>query len=254
MHHPSDAAKIDRAMVSVNALRGRKSDFPVNEWLLDSGAFSEIMQYGGYRYGVEEYAAQIRRWNRNGTGRLTAAVAQDFMCEEPAIEATSAARGYRTSVAEHQRWTIERYDALLAEDYGGVTILPVLQGSQVTDYITHVRAYGDRLRPGMWVGVGSICKRQGNPSVISAILRAIHAARPDLKLHGFGVKLTSLAIADVRDELYSADSMAWSYLGRMQGRGNDPALAISYAKRVATQPVQTCIQLDLKEERERNGR
>jgi hypothetical protein len=35
-------------------------------------------------------------------------------------------------------------------------------------------------------------------------------------LHGFGIKTTSLLWADVRDNLYSADSMAWSFAARMQ--------------------------------------
>ena len=43
VHHPSDAAKVPRAFVSVHALERRKSGFPVNEWILDSGAFSTII-------------------------------------------------------------------------------------------------------------------------------------------------------------------------------------------------------------------
>ena len=37
-------------MVSVNTLRKRKSDFLVEDWILDSGAFTEISKYGYYRH------------------------------------------------------------------------------------------------------------------------------------------------------------------------------------------------------------
>ncbi|HEY0606008.1 MAG TPA: hypothetical protein VGD58_23995 [Herpetosiphonaceae bacterium] len=82
----------------------------------------------------------------------------------------------------------------------------------------HQRAYGDRLVFGAWVGVGSVCKRNGHPREIAAVLRAIKAERPDLRLHGFGCKLIALASAEVRAALWSADSLAWSYAARKQGR------------------------------------
>ena len=46
---------------------------------MDSGAFTEVAIHGGYRHGVDEYAAEIKRWSACGT--LMAAVAQDYMCE-----------------------------------------------------------------------------------------------------------------------------------------------------------------------------
>jgi hypothetical protein len=60
------------------------------------------------------------------------------------------------------------------------------------------------------VGVGSLCKRQGDPAIIAGILDAINGDRPDLRLHGFGCKRTSLLDERVRRRLATADSMAWS--------------------------------------------
>ena len=100
---------------------------------------------------------------------------------------------------------------------GGVYIMPVLQGYAPADYASHVRQYGPRLAFGAYVGVGSVCKRNARPAEILAVLRAIHAERPDLRLHGFGVKKTSLRVQAIRDALYSADSMAWSYLRTKAG-------------------------------------
>src|SRR4051812_33604027 len=86
MHHACDANRVPRAFVSVNILRRRRGPFPVGEWILDSGAFSTILQHGGYPFSVEEYAGQIRRWSSNGT--MLAAVAQDFMCEASMLKIT----------------------------------------------------------------------------------------------------------------------------------------------------------------------
>lgn len=135
------------------------------------------------------------------------------------------------TIDDHQRLTIERYDALKAEldrlfdryhrFFEGeppFPIMPVLQGYAPEDYVRHIAMYGDRLKPGMWVGVGSVCKRNGDPARIVEVLTAIKAVRLDLRLHGFGIKLTSLGHPGVRELLFSADSMAWSDAARKQGR------------------------------------
>jgi len=232
LHHPHAAKHVATpAFISVNALRRRKSDFMAGEWIMDSGAFTEVVRFGGYRFGVDEYASQIRRWSRCGT--LLAAVAQDYMCESFVLEQTGK------TVAEHQQMTIDRYDALMREDVGGVYIMPVLQGYTPQSYVEHIRLYGDRLAIGAWVGVGSVCKRNSNPQAIVAVLEAIRAERPDLLLHGFGVKQTALAVGYIRDALHTADSMAWSFAARREGRNaNDWREAQAYAERICAYPHQ----------------
>ena len=224
LHQPADAQHVDRCMVSVARLKRRRSDFPAHEWMLDSGAFSEIMQHGRFLLSVEEHAALIQRWAL--CGQLVAAVAQDYMCEPFALAATGL------TIRDHQRLTIERYDALrgLVRD---AYVLPVLQGYQPADYARHLRDYGSRLALNAWVGVGSVCKRNGDPLAIVRVLAAIRAERPDLRLHGFGVKLTSLSHPAVRGQFYSADSMAWSFAARREGRNaNDWREAVAFAERV----------------------
>lgn len=213
IHQPSDAKRISRAFVSVNRLRSRRT-FQPDEWIMDSGAFTELERHGAYRHSVDEYAREIRRWAPTGT--LLAAVAQDYMCEPFMLAKTGL------TVADHQRLTIERYDALLACGTDGVYVMPVLQGYAPADYVAHIRAYGARLPPAAWVGVGSVCKRNGDPAAIEDVLLAIKRARPDLRLHGFGVKTTALQSGLVQQLLHTADSMAWSFSARKQGRnGND---------------------------------
>jgi len=221
-------------MISANRLKTRRSGFVVGDWIMDSGAFTTVNKHGGYPEGVEVYAEIIRRFA--DCGNMQAAVAQDFMCEPFVLERTGL------TVADHQRLTIERYDALIACDTAGVPIMPVLQGYDPADYANHVRQYGDRLTAGMWVGVGSVCKRNSNPGSIVAVLEAIHDVRPDLQLHGFGIKKTALHNGRVRELLASADSMAWSFAARYEGRnGNDIREAIRYADRIDRQPVQTVL-------------
>jgi hypothetical protein len=235
LHQPSDARHFDRSFISVNRLRARKSPFAVGEWIMDSGAFTEISKFGQWRSSVDEYAALIRLWKNNG--KLIAAVAQDYMCEPFILAKTGL------TVADHQRLTIDRYRALLACDVGGVYIMPVLQGYAPGDYVESIRMYGVQLAAGAWVGVGSVCKRNGDAGKIIEVLAAIWAARPDLKLHGFGLKTTALRSGLVRSLLHSADSMAWSYSARKQGRnGNCWTEAEAFRRSIDTMPVQRVMQ------------
>lgn len=212
LHQPSDAARFDRCMISVRRLEDRVSDFAVGEWMLDSGAFMELKLHGRYRYAPTVYAAHIARWGR--CGRLIAAVAQDYMCEPFILAKTGL------SLADHQRLTIARYDTLCGLRPGAY-ILPVIQGYAPAEYVAHIRQYGRRLRRGMWVGVGSVCKRNGDPDAIAAVLLAIKQERPDLRLHGFGLKTTALTSDLIRSLLHSADSMAWSYAARRARNAGD---------------------------------
>lgn len=198
---------------------------------MDSGAFTTLEKHGGYPDAPSVYAAQIKRWSSNGN--LLAAVAQDYMCESFMLAKTGLI------VADHQRLTIERYDDLIACDTGGVYIMPVLQGYAPQDYVSHIRQYGERLKPGMWVGVGSVCKRNGDPAAIEDVLIAIKRERPDLRLHGFGIKTTALRSGAVRGMLHTADSMAWSFAARREGRdANSWREAKSFSDRIDTMPIQ----------------
>lgn len=194
-------------MISVNALRSRISDFEVGDWIIDSGAFTEISTYGYYRYPVEEHFGQIVRWVK--CGNLVIAVAQDWMCESFVLKRTGL------DIATHQRLTIERYDQLISLD-PPMSIMPVLQGYRSSDYISHLQQYGDRLQLDSWVGVGSVCRRNGKPDEVADLLRGIKLLRPDLRLHGFGLKMLALENAEVRKLLHSCDSMAWSYPRKFQ--------------------------------------
>lgn len=242
-HQPNNGESgcyhFDRCMISVNRLLRRESAFKVKDWILDSGAFTRITSRKGH-LSTRKYAKEIIRWK--GNGNLMAAVTQDYMCEPFVLGITGL------TVTDHQRLTIHRYDRLLEEmgriDLNHPYLMPVLQGFTPSEYLTHIDQYRDRLKFGMWVGVGSVCKRNANPSAIEAVLLAIKQKRPDLKLHGFGIKKTALSSGLVRDLLYSADSQAHSFSGE-HGKGgdkfsnaNNPLAAKQYSRIVMQSPVQ----------------
>ena len=234
LHMVNHARHFPRCMISTARLIRRKSDFVANEWMLDSGAFTALMACGRHPLSPREYAALIRRWSR--CGRLVAAASQDWLCTPEVLARTGL------TVEEHQRRSLRAYQELLEQDTGGVYIMPVLQGMTPEDYLRHLDMYGDLLAPDMWVGVGSVCKRNTRPTEVAMILNAIRRERPDLRLHGFGLKTTSLALEAVRSRLYSSDSMAWSFQARRAGRDpNDWREAWRFMRRIE----RTAPQIDL---------
>lgn len=228
LHMPAHAWRFDLVCMSVNVLRGRRKHcmigFGDGRMMLDSGAFTEISKYGEYRHSPAVYAKEVNALSK--ITNMEVCVAQDYMCEPFILNKTGM------FIVEHQRLTVRRYDDLL--DAGvDVPVMPVIQGYEPDDYVRHIEDYGPRLTEGMWVGVGSVCKRNGKPEAIRAVLDAIHSTRPDLRIHGFGLKKTSIFDPAVRRRLYSADSMAWSFAARYEGRNqHSPAEAQRYKTQI----------------------
>jgi hypothetical protein len=223
----SGCGDFDYTMISINRLIDRRSRFPVKRWILDSGAFTRITTGVGH-LPADVYIAEIDRWST--CGDLAAAVTQDWMCEEFVLKITGL------TIEDHQRLTIERFDELRSLIKSETYLMPVLQGYAPSEYVRHLTDYGDRIPHGAWVGVGSVCKRNSNAASVRDVLVAIKTARPDLRLHGFGIKKTALADPVVWDLLHSADSQAH---GLISGRGankysgsNDPSVAKEYAKTI----------------------
>jgi hypothetical protein len=210
-HHPGwlSTAQVP-LFVSDRRLRGyRTLPRATTTWALDSGGFTELSRYGTWDHGpaARQYAAQIRRY-RDEIGHLAWAAPQDWMCE-PAITARTG-----LTVADHQRRTIDSVLCLRDLD-PGLSVIPVLQGWTVSDYLRCADAYqqaGIDLAAEPVVGLGSVCRRQAT-TAIDLIIRALHA-HGVTRLHGFGVKLHGLV--NCGHLLTSADSMAWSFAARHQ--------------------------------------
>lgn len=244
-------------MISIDRLLHRKSDFIVNDWILDAATFSRIVDpkligKKGRRRGhlpTAKYAKLGMRWQR--CGNLLAMVPQDYLCDSKSLESTGL------TLQKHQSLTVFRYDRLNQELDKLVTaedkkpyVMPVLQGYDAADYVRHIEIYGDRLTLGLWVGVGTLAKRSIAPKKIEAILFSIKQVRPDLRLHGFGVKRKSLSSGIVRGLLYSADSQAhsfrqkdddWKWSDRKFSSANNPEAAQQYFENIQRQTRQLSV-------------
>lgn len=208
------------SFISYNILKDRVSNFDVDRWVMDSGAFTEINKHGEFRTSPSEYVEGINRWA--DCGNLLAAVSQDYMCEDVALKSTGG------TVREHQRKTVERFHEIISHE-PNTYILPVLQGYKPKEYAEHIDMYKPYLKPNKWVGVGSVCKRNSDVDALYEVFDRIKQKRPDLRLHAFGVKKTALEDKRIRRLLHTADSMAWSFNARYQDRdANSPLEAKGY--------------------------
>lgn len=231
LHQPSDAHHFDRCCIHIGRLMQRQKPLGCEEILLDSQAFRVIELHGDHVLSPQQYAKAIEAVSK--LCKKLVAVTQDYMCEQYIFDRRYEITGRRYSVTEHQFATIERYLAIRDELDPAIELMPVLQGYAPIEYVRHIREYGDLLPDGAWVGVGSVCKRNGSPDAIRSVLYAIKRYRPDLRLHGFGLKRTAISNLWIRDALYSADSMAWSFAERKRnGNANDWRAAARFARQI----------------------
>lgn len=216
-------------------LARRKTSYPraLHDFAIDSGGFTELKKFGGWRLSAQEYADEIRRYRDElGPERMLWAAPQDSMCEpwviygrnqhldprhEKYFHGTRELRGIgpgepeqdlATAVRTHQRLTVDNFLELtrIASD---LPFIPVLQGWTLTDYFQCKQMYEDAgvdLLSCPVVGLGSVCRREDTQE-IAEIVDALSST--GLKLHGFGVKADGLGLYG--DQLVSADSQAWSY-------------------------------------------
>lgn len=194
--------------ISQRRLQGRKSRFPraTVPVYIDSGGFTELSTFGRWTVPAQDYVDLVRRVS-DEMGTVRWAAIQDWMCEDKIRSKT----GLTTD--EHQRRTVASYHELvgLAPE---VRWLPVLQGQTLEDYERHLEMWsesGVHLPSHRLVGVGSVCRRNDTDE-IGEVLAGLSGR--GLRLHGFGVKADGLRKHGLW--LRSADSMAWSFRGRMK--------------------------------------
>ena len=206
-HVPNWLGRIDVPLfVSTKRLQDIKRKFPkaIGRWALDSGGFTELSMHGRWTIEPQRYIEQVRFYQET-IGNMDWAAPQDWMCEPWIVAKTGL------DVLEHQRRTVSNF-IHLKELGPELHIIPVLQGWQMDDYLTHLSMYeaaGLDLTKFDTVGLGSVCRRQAT-SDIEMIVRTLYDR--GLKLHGFGVKTRGLK--RYGQFLKSSDSMAWSFTAR----------------------------------------
>jgi len=240
-HHPSWLEQVDVPLfVSHRRLRGQQRlPRALGPWALDSGGFTELAKYGGWRTSEGEYLEAVARYAEE-IGHLQWAAPMDWMCEPFMLARTGR------SVADHQATTVENYLAL-RQAAPSLPFVPVLQGWTLADYLACVDRYaanGVNLVAAPLVGLGSVCRRQAT-SEIGQIVTTL--AELGLRLHGFGVKRAGLA--RYAAGLVGADSMAWSAEARRRAplpgcRGHrNCANCLRYALRYRAQVLADLGQL-----------
>lgn len=174
----------------------------IDDLFVDCGGYS-LLKTGKTSYETPhtEYLSFVQEHDAN----LYAL--RDFPCE-PDLRADNG-----TTVAEHQRKTIEAHQRLLTlHDRWNVEASPVavIQGWEPDEYLFCLDAMDrhgilDRVEH---VGIGSICRRFASDA-IHDVITTVADQLPDKKLHAFGVKKEMLDFQEIRDVLWSVDSSAW---------------------------------------------
>lgn len=165
---------------------------------MDSGGFTMLLNHGRFVLSESDYLECLARHNP------PRAFCQDWMCEPFILEKTGL------TVRDHQERTLASYLSLSSIDN---RISPVLQGWTPSDYAVHADMYQrEGVDMSQVFGLGTVCSRNGSSNTICWILNSIKQVAPEIKLHGFGVKTTTLSTLHHMFE--SADSMAWSARGR----------------------------------------
>jgi len=184
----------------------------IKELFVDCGGYSFFYKTGEYTTSDGHYIGYVLKW------KPAYFALRDYPCEPELL-----ARWGRT-VVEHQQRTLEKHLRLLElVDERGVwrysEPVAVLQGWTLEDYLRcydMMAAHGvlTRIR---YVAIGTLCRR-GQEATIRKIITGIRRSLPKkYKLHGFGIKISSLRYKDVYDALYSADSCAWGLKERKNG-------------------------------------
>lgn len=151
-----------------------------------------------YPWTVEDY----HQWLVEHSNEFEWATVMDYACEDR----FNTLWNYESRVESTFYNTIRQYDIL--QDSGHpYTLLPVLQGRSVDDYVDFYERLEDRGIPTDHVGVGTIC-RLSSEKRIANLEQKLRERIGDVQLHGFGIKVNAYKYGATFD---SADSQAWVY-------------------------------------------
>ena len=106
---------------------------------------------------------------------------------------------------------------------------------------------GELLNVGHWIGIGSTCKRNTNPEVVSQILDRLSSCinYEYYKVHLFGFKKTGLRQANIKDRIHSADSFAYDFDDRMKGKPRTTEMRIKSARKFGKSIIHNNVQTNL---------
>ncbi len=179
-----------------NGKRLTRPAYPVanRPLVCDSGGFLAHRRFGSFPYTVDQLADWTLEWQADWCAT------PDFPCEP------ELAQG---EVQRRIALTVERA-AEAIQRRPEVRWRPVLQGWEPDDYLRCWELYE---KAGIVPkGVGTLCRRNQTRQ-IARIMTEIRAERPGFRYHLFGVKLSALKEAPIRQTAASIDTAAWSMAG-----------------------------------------
>ena len=179
-----------------NGNRLTRPSYPVanRPLVCDSGGFLAHQRFGGFPYSVDQLADWASDWQADWCAT------PDYPCEP------ELAQG---EVQRRLELTVERAAEAL-QRRPDVPWRPVLQGWALPDYLRCWELYAKAgITP---KAVGTLCRRN-KAKQIAQIMAGIQAERPGFRYHLFGVKLSALKEAPIRQTAASLDTAAWSMDG-----------------------------------------
>ena len=214
------------ALVSANAFSRWKQRDGCREWagwrtgtlanaaglaslMLDSAGFTALATYRGYPWTIAAYLDLAQAY----PFRLFAA--PDYCCE-------AEVAGDHEEVLDRIARTVGAFNQTQrqAEDRGiADRLMPVLQGRTPDDYERHADQLAHVIRPGMTLGVGSMCRRSvgGSEGLVAVFERLDRILPRGTLLHGFGVKGTMLSyVGHLAHRIASIDSQAYGVAARRE--------------------------------------
>ncbi len=195
--------KAEEPNVMINfCTHNNKPWIDIENLFIDSGGYSFLKNKGKYDRSNREYMNYVYTYSPNYF------CLRDYPCEEDLL------KKHNRTVGEHQNMTIEKHIELLnLYESWGKTIeskpVAVLQGQTVMDYLNHYDLLKEHGVLTDYLAIGSLCGRKKN-NEIAEIIKNVRSVVPSrIKIHGFGIKKSSLKISSVLKNLDSADSNAW---------------------------------------------
>lgn len=169
---------------------------------LDSAGFVAASTYGGFPWTIADYVALAASFPFRWWASADYCVEQEIARDRDEV-ADRLSRTIRANRDCHRH----------AEDLGiADTLMPVIQGRRPDDYERCVDALWDILKPGILIGVGSMCRREiHGPEGLVAVIDHLDRILPvSARLHAFGVKGTALPfLLPYAHRVASIDSQAY---------------------------------------------
>lgn len=178
----------------------------IENLFIDSGGYSFLKNKGEYNRTNREYINYVYTYSPNYFSL------RDYPCEKDLLT------DLNRNVKDHQKKTNEKHRELLElfESWGkNVESQPVsvIQGQTIDDYLRHYDQLKENGLLTDYCAIGSLCGRKKVEEIRQIVIKLKQEIPNRIKLHGFGIKKSSLKYKSVLKSLDSADSNAWDVGG-----------------------------------------